>query len=50
VAEGEAVATQEQAERWVVRTQHAVYAFYLYYRLLLSSPFAILLNCSHLSP
>jgi len=28
LAGGGASATQEQAERWVVRTLHAVYAFY----------------------
>ena len=43
-------ATQEQAEYWAVRTLHVVYAFYQYYWLLFSSPFAVLLNCSHPNP
>jgi len=38
------------AEQQVMRTLHVVYAFYQYYWLLFSSPFAILLNCSHPSP
>ena len=44
------LATQEQAEHQVVRTLHVVYAFYQCYWLLSSSPFAILLNCSHPNP
>jgi len=47
---GGAFATQEQAEHRVVRTLHYVYAFYQYYGLLFSSPFAIPLNCSYLNP
>jgi len=43
-------ATQEQAEHWVVRTLHVVYAFDQYYSLLFSSPFTILLNCSYPNP
>jgi len=31
LAEGEAFASQEQAEHQVVRTLHNVYAFYQYY-------------------
>ena len=50
LAEGEAFATQKQAEHRVVRTLCVVYAFYQYYWLLFSSPFAILLNCSHPNP
>jgi len=38
-------ATQGEAEHHVVRTLHVLYAFYQYYCLLFSSPFAILLNC-----
>jgi len=50
LAEEEVFATQEQAELWLVRTLYVVCAFYQYYWLLFSSPFAILLNCSHPNP
>ena len=47
LAEEGAFATQEQGKHQMVRTLRVVYAFYQYYWLLFSSPFAILLNCSH---
>jgi len=50
LAEGGGFATQEQAVNWVVRTLRVVYSSYQYYSLLFSSPFAILLNCSHPNP
>ena len=50
LAEGGAFVTQEQAEHWVVRTLHVVHAFYQYCWLLLSPPFAILLNWPHPNP
>ena len=50
LAEGGAFAAQEQAEHRVVRTLHVAGALGQYYWLLFSSPFAMLLNCSHPKP